>query len=269
MPEASADRSHTVQMFWHGPALSRMEQLAIASFLHHGHPVDLHVYEEPRGVPRGACVRDAAEILPRDALFTHRRTGSVAIFADWFRYRLLAERGGIWADMDVACLQPIEYPQPEIFGWEDDHYVNNAILGLPAGHALARWLAECCEQPNRIRPYDGWRTRLRKFRRRHLQGDRRDRIRWGELGPKGLTAAARHLGYLDRALPRTHFYPVRSADWRALFEPMRGGLLPWGDESRAVEPLRQRADHRLRFNKNARFPPDSPFERLCQRYGVI
>ena len=85
MPEASADRSHTVQMFWHGPALSRMEQLAIASFLHHGHPVDLHVYEEPRGVPRGACVRDAAEILPRDALFTHRRTGSVAIFADWFR----------------------------------------------------------------------------------------------------------------------------------------------------------------------------------------
>ena len=43
MPGETASRSHTVQMFWHGPALSRMEQLAIASFLHHGHPVDLYV----------------------------------------------------------------------------------------------------------------------------------------------------------------------------------------------------------------------------------
>lgn len=258
----------TIQMFWHGPALSRMEQLAIASFLHHGHPVDLHVYEEPRGVPRGARLCDAAQVLPRDALFTHRRTGSVGIFADWFRYRLLAERGGIWADMDVACLRPIEYAQPEIFGWEDERYVNNAVLGLPAGHPLALWLAECCEQPNRIRPYDNWRMRLRKLRRRHLQGDRRDRIRWGELGPKGLTAAARHLGYLGRALPRTHFYPVRSTEWRQLFEPARGGLLPWGDESRAVHLWNDMTRQSAHFNKSAAFPADSPFERLCHRHGI-
>lgn len=263
-----AARAHTVLMFWHGPALSRMEQLAIASFRHHGHPVDLYVYDEPRGVPHGACIRDAGEILPREALFTHRRTGSVAVFADWFRYRLLAERGGIWSDMDVACLRPIDYPQAEIFGWEDERCVNNAILGLPAGHALARWLAGCCESPNRILPYDNWRLRLRKLRRRHLQGDRRERVRWGELGPKGLTAAARHLGYLDRALPRTHFYPVRSADWRVLFEPTRGGLLPWGDESRAVHLWNNMAAQAAHFNKNARFAAESPFERLCERYGV-
>lgn len=266
--ETQTSRSHTVQMFWHGPALSRMEQLAIASFLHHGHPVDLWVYEEPRGVPRGACVRDAARVLPREALFTHRRTGSVAIFADWFRYRLLAEQGGIWADMDVACLRPIEYPQAEIFGWEDERYVNNAILGLPAGHPLACWLEGCCAQPNRILPYDGLRMRLRKFRRRHLQGDRRDRVRWGELGPKGLTAAARHLGLLDRALPRAHFYPVRSSEWRVLFEPARGGLLPWSEESRAVHLWNNMAAQAARFNKNARFAPGSPFEQLCERYGV-
>lgn len=268
MPQVTVDRNHTVQMFWHGPALSRMERLAIASFLHHGHPVDLYVYEEPAGVPRGACLREAAGILPRESLFTHKRTGSVAIFADWFRYRLLAERGGIWADMDVACLRPIEYPQPEIFGWEDERQVNNAILALPPGHPLARWLADCCEQPNRILPYDNWRVRLRKLRRRHLQGDRRDRVRWGELGPKGLTAAARHLGFLDRALPRMHFYPVRSENWRVLFEPMRGGLLPWGDESRAVHLWNNMTVQSAQFNKNAHFAVDSPFERLCERYGV-
>jgi len=256
----------TIQMFWHGPALSRLERLAVASFLHHGHPVDLYVYEEPGGVPAGARLRDAAEILPRDALFLHRRTGSVALFADWLRYRLLAERGGIWADMDVACLQPIAYPQAEVFGWEDEHHVNNAILGLPAGHALARWLADSCEHPNRIRAHDGWPLRLRKLRRRYLQGDRRDRLRWGELGPKGLTAAARHLGYLDRALPRAHFYPVPAERWRTLFETAPGGALPWGAESRAVHLWNNMAARSPGFDKNARFAAESPFGQLCASY---
>ena len=110
-------------------------------------------------MPHGACIRDAGEILPREALFTHRRTGSVAVFADWFRYRLLAERGGIWSDMDVACLRPIDYPQAEIFGWEDERCVNNAILGRWArARALARRLLRA---RNRVLPYDSWRLRLR------------------------------------------------------------------------------------------------------------
>jgi len=258
----------TIQMFWHGPPLSRLERLAVASFLHHRHAVDLYVYDEPRGVPAGAQLRDAAEVLPRDALFHHRRTGSVALFADWFRYRLLAARGGIWADMDVVCLQPIAYPQAVVFAWEDAHQVNNAILGLPAGHALARWLADCCEHPNRIQPYDGWRMRLRKLRRRYLQGDRRDRLRWGELGPKGLTAAARHLGCLERALPSAHFYPVPAQHWRTLFEPAPDGALPWGAESRAVHLWNNMAARSPGFDKDARFAADSPFEVLCARYGV-
>jgi len=258
----------TVQMFWHGPPLSRLERLAVASFLRHGHAVDLHVYDEPAGVPAGARLCDAAQILPRDMLFLHRRTGSVALFADWFRYRLLAARGGIWVDMDVACLRPIAYPQAEVFAWEDETQVNNAILGLPPGHPLARWMADSCEHPNRIHSYDGWRLRLRKLRRRYLQGDRRDRLRWGELGPKGLTAAARHLGYLDRALPREHFYPVPAQQWRTLFEAAPGGRLPWGRESRAVHLWNNMAARSPGFDKNTRFPADSPFEMLCARYGV-
>ena len=259
----------TIHMFWHGPALSRMERLAVASFLHHGHAVDLHVYDEPQGVPAGARLREAADTLPREAIFLHRRTGSVALFADWFRYRLLAEQGGVWADMDVACLQPIAYPQAEVFAWEDERQLNNAILGLPAGHALARWLADCCERPNRLLPYDGWRVRLRKLRRRFLQGDRRDGLRWGELGPKGLTAAARHLGYLERALPSAHFYPVPAERWRSLFEAApRPGALPWGAESRAVHLWNNMAARSPDFDKGAQFAADSPFEVLCARYGV-
>jgi Glycosyltransferase sugar-binding region containing DXD motif len=263
---ASVRKLLTVQMFWHGAALSRIERLCIASFIAQGHPLHLYAYEPPEALPPGVRVLDADEILPRAALFRHRRTGSLGPFSDWFRYRLLQERGGIWADADVVCLAPLEYQQAEIFGWQDASCVNNAVLGLPAGHELAAWMAAACEDPNRILPYDSFGMRLRKWRRRYFEGNRRERIRWGEYGPKGLTHAARHLGYVHRAQPTTHFYPLHCEDWRALFESRadRGPL--WGPESRAVHLWQEMMKRASGFDKNAQFPADSPFEALCRRY---
>jgi hypothetical protein len=267
MPSAaSASELLTVQMFWHGAPLSRIERLCMTSFLAHGHPVDLYVYESPARPPAGIRVRPAEEILPRAHLFTHRRTGSLGSFSDWFRYRLLKERGGIWADADVVCLAPLAYPQDEIFGWQDAHVLNNAVLGLPAGHELAVWLAACCEDPNHLLPYDNLSVRLRKLRRRYLSGNRRAGVRWGEYGPKGLTQAARHLGYIDKAQPAAHFYPVRCEDWLAMFTGGTNTHAPWMAESRTVHLWQQMMRRAPGFDKNARFPADSPFERLCERY---
>src|ERR1700722_18256821 len=149
---ASAAEPLRVQMFWHGAPLSRIERLCMASFLAQGHPLDLYVYETPAAFPAGVRLMSAEEILPRALLFTHRRTGSLGSFSDWFRYRLLKERGGIWVDADVVCLAPLIYPQAQIFGWQDAELINNAVLGLPAGHDLAVWLASCCGDPNRVLP---------------------------------------------------------------------------------------------------------------------
>jgi hypothetical protein len=263
---ASASELPAVQMFWHGAPLSRVERLCMASFLAHGHPLDLYVYDPPAALPAGARLMNAADILPRAQLFTHRRTGSLGSFSDWFRYRLLSERGGIWADADVVCLAPLAYAQAEIFGWQDAQLLNNAVLGLPAGHELAAWLAACCENPNRLLPYDGLSLRLRKLRRRYLGGNRRERVRWGEFGPKGLTQAARHLGYIDQAQPAAHFYPVRCEDWRIMFTNPADQMLPWTAESRTVHLWQQMMHTESGFDKNARFPEDSPFEALCRRY---
>jgi hypothetical protein len=252
----------TIQMFWHGSPLSRVERLCIASFRENGHPVDLYVYDDVGVVPDGVRLMDAGEILPHTLLFRHRRSQSVGLFADWFRYRLLHERGGIWADADVVCLKPFEYTGEEIYAWSDERYINNAVLGLPAGHELARWLDACCENPNRPLPYDDLRIRLRKWRRRTLEGDRRDRVRWGENGPKALTLAARHLGYHRKALPSWHFYPVPAERRNLLFQS--GGFEFNG--SRAVHLWNHLLVEQPRFNKNARFPEDSPFEQLCRRY---
>jgi Alpha 1,4-glycosyltransferase conserved region/Glycosyltransferase sugar-binding region containing DXD motif len=267
MPSAASARElATVQMFWHGAPLSRIERLCMASFIAQGHPLHLYVYEAPAALPNGVRVMQAEEILPRARLFRHRRTGSLGPFSDWFRYRLLEERGGIWADADVVCLAPLVYPQDEIFGWQDAHYINNAVLGLPAGHKLAAWIAGACADPNRALPYDGVGMRLRKWRRRYLGGNRRAAVRWGEYGPKGLTQAARHLSYLNRAQPCTHFYPVRCEDWRLLFESRQNAGPLWTPESRALHLWQEMMKQTPGFDKDGRFPADSPFEELCRRY---
>ncbi len=261
-----AEELPTIQMFWFGAPLSRIETLSLASFTAHGHPVDLYVYDDVGPLPRGVRACDARSILPRDLLFRHRRTGSVSLFADWFRYRLLFLRGGIWADTDVVCLAPFDYGQTVLFAWESERYVNNAVLGLPEGHELAAWMAANCESPNRALPYDDWRMRIRKWRRRHFNGDRRDRVRWGENGPKGLTQAARHFGLLSGALPSWHFYPVPANEWRSLFKaPDPSRPINFGP-SRAVHLWNSMMPAEPSFDKNARFAASSPFEQLWRRY---
>lgn len=252
-----------VHMFWHGPALTRIERVCMTSFVAVGHRVNLHVYEEPAGVPAGIHVTDARRVLAEKELFRHPKSGSMAMFADWFRYRVLFEQGGVWADTDVVCLQPLLYAQSEIYAWEDTQQINNAVLGLPAGHALAQWMAQCCESPNRILPYDNGRSKRRKWRRRLLEGNRRGNVKWGEFGPAGFTAAARHLGFDAQALPAWHFYPVHYRQWKAVFEPNDIAIV---GEARALHLWNEMMRRETCFDKNGRFASDSIFEQLCRRY---
>ena len=238
----------------------------MASFVANGHSVKLHVYEEVPGVPSGVMIVDAAAVLSRDRLFAHRKTGSFAQFADWFRYRLLHAQGGIWADTDVVCLQALRYAHEEIFAWQDDELINIAVLGLAVGHPLAAWMAACCDEPNRVLPYDGARQRRRKWRRRWLQGNRRSDVKWDEFGPRGFTQAARHLGFTHRALPAKHFYAVPFERWCSVFE---NGPTNWDGvlaESRCLHLWNEMLRRDPTFDKNARFPDDSLFERLCRQY---
>ncbi len=95
-----------IQRLWIGERLSPMERLSITSFLRNGHPFHLYVYGKPDGVPEGTVVLDANEILPSSRIFKYAAHNTYAGFANFFRYKLLSEKGGWWVDADTVCLKP-------------------------------------------------------------------------------------------------------------------------------------------------------------------
>src|SRR5688572_29281920 len=124
----------SVSGLWVGPSLSPLERACIASFLQHGHQFELYVYGPVTGVPDGCRLEDAASILPADRVFVHtdgEAQGSVAAFADVFRYELLHRRGGWWVDLDVFCLSPALPDAGFVIGRQSQNVINGAILRAP------------------------------------------------------------------------------------------------------------------------------------------
>lgn len=89
-----------VHMLWVSGELSRLARLSLASFLAQGYRVTLWSYEAEGQGSAGAGWRDASEVLPLEEGARH----NMAHLTSLFRYRLLAEHGGIWSDMDVVAL---------------------------------------------------------------------------------------------------------------------------------------------------------------------
>ena len=105
----------TMQSLWVGKRLSTLERLSIRSYLAHGHPYHLYVYEPVEGVPDGAEMKDASELVPRERIqeFAH-----LANFSDLFRYSLLWKYGGYWTDTDAVCIKPFDFEQDHVFSSE-------------------------------------------------------------------------------------------------------------------------------------------------------
>src|ERR1043165_5789198 len=141
--------SNVIQGLWIGPELSVMEQLSIASFLQNGHEYHLYVYDAVKNVPARAVIKDASEILPASRIFQYKHQASYAGFANYFRYKLLLERGGWWVDTDVICLKPFDFADEYVFASENDvksEAISSGVIKARAGSELMAYAWQVCEE---------------------------------------------------------------------------------------------------------------------------
>ena len=138
-----------IQSLWIGAALGPIQQLSVQSFLDHGHDFVLYCYDKVSGVPVGARLMDAGNILPYDSALKPAGkdqfgASSRAVFADKFRTFLLYQRGGWWVDPHVVWLRPFPRSRPiswrEVWKRRKEIARNIKCPKFRAGHAV---LAYC------------------------------------------------------------------------------------------------------------------------------
>ena len=194
--------------YWDGAPLTHYEQLCLRSFLARGHHVELASYGTPGNVPEDVEVIDACDFLPIDpttAALLHVEAYSK--ISDILRYRLLADGTRTWIDVDVMLLADDVPTASPLFGLEDDHHVNTAILRLDRSSQLVERLLEETEG---------------------LDAEETVRAERSAWGPLLLTRLVDELGLRDRAQPIEVLYPVRSRDLWRLFDPSEIG---WCDRT--------------------------------------
>ena len=234
--------SDIIQGLWIGTELSVMEQMSVASFIQNGHQYHLYVYDEMKNVPAGTVVRDANEILPSSSIFQYKQRPSYAGFANFFRYKLVFERGGWWADADTVCLKPFDFSEEYVFSSEvcdGLEVINSGVFKAPAGSDVMAYAWGVCQTKN---PRD---------------------LVWGETGPRLTGEAVRKYSLEKYVKPHRVFCPVGYTDWRKVLEPGAEALLD--ERSYAIHLWNEmwRADGQ---DKNAEYDRDCLYERLKRRY---
>ncbi len=238
-----------IQCLWIGSSLSLLEQLSIRSFLQNGHPYHLYIYDDVKNVPDGVTLKNAGDILSSSQIFKYSQHDTYSAFANLFRYKLLLEKGGYWADIDVVCLKPFDFSSVYVFAGEkvseEKKVVCNNVMKAPRDSQIMQFCYE---------------TSLSKTARE---------LQWGETGPELLTAAVERFQLSLNVCPYRTFNPLGWWEWRELIHGghITGIKLKWKlrRETYAIHFWNEMW-RRNGVDKNDSYPSHCMYERLKQRY---
>lgn len=207
-----------INMFWAGKRLGKLSTACMNSFLRMGHEVVLHCYAPPEDMPAGVATFDAAQLLPEEELLRHRKTGSVSLGSNRYRYLLIEAGLGLYADCDMFCVGDIE-DEGYVFGQEETGRINGAMLHYPPGSELSKLLLEATQSRYSM-PLGISRSKQRIFGARRLIGVPRsvETIKWGVWGPNLLTHAVNTLDLWDRSAAIDIYYPVHFNQTQLFYE---------------------------------------------------
>ena len=231
-----------IQGLWVGNELSVMEQLSIASFLRNGHEYHLYVYDDLKNIPSGTTIKDGNEILPASRIFQYKQQASYSGFSNFFRYKLVLERGGWWVDTDTICLKTFDFEAEYVFSSEfamGEVFINSGIFKAPPGSDVMSYAWRVCESKDP------------------------ERIIWGETGPRLMAAAVREFSLESYTQAPEVFCPIGYADWHKVLEP--DAELKLSDRSYAIHLWNERW-RAAGQDKNATYPADCLYEEWKRSY---
>jgi len=193
-----ANENKVIQGLWIGSELSVMERLSIESFLSNGHEYHLYLYDDVRNVPGGANVKDAGEILPASMIFQYENQKSFSAFSNFFRYKLLLERGGWWADSDMVCLKPFDFSDEYVFSSETANgkeFINCGVIKAPLGSPAMAYAWDICRTKNP------------------------ETLVWGEVGPRLMSESIKRFSLEGFVMPSRIFCPFGYQEWGDALNP--------------------------------------------------
>lgn len=232
-----------IQGLWIGSGLSVMERLSIASFLSNGHEYHLYTYDDVRDVPAGTVIKDGSEILPASMIFRYERHKSFSAFSNFFRYKLLLERGGWWADADMVCLKPFDFRHEFVFSSEmanGKELVNCGVIKTPPGSPAMEYAWNICRAKTP------------------------ENLVWGEVGPRLMSESIKKLSLENFVMEPQVFCPFGYTEWDVVLNANRIWDLG-GDRTYAVH-LWNEMWRRNERDKDQAYHPDCLYERLKRNY---
>jgi len=245
MIHISSDQTHEnkiIQGLWIGSELSVMERLSIDSFLSNGHEYHLYVYDHVRNVPRNTRVKDASEILPPSMIFQYEKHKSFSAFSNFFRYKLLLERGGWWADADMVCLKPFDFSHEYVFSSEmanGTEFINCGVIKAPRGSPAMAYAWDIC------------------------RAKKPETLAWGEVGPRLMSESIKRLSLEGFVMPSRVFCPFGYKEWDSVLDPNK----VWSfDNDNCAIHLWNEMWRRNERDKNQPYHSNCLYERLKRRY---
>jgi mannosyltransferase OCH1-like enzyme len=190
-------------------------------------------------------LRDASVFLGRSRVFTYKEHDTYAGFANFFRYRMLLEKGGWWVDMDTVCLAPFDFDEPYVFSSEGlnvNRHVNVGAVKAPAGSEIMRIAWEACEQM-----------------------DPRA-LRWSQCGPTLFGRIVEQCALQRYVSEPEVFCPIHFSEWRKVLDP--AAVWWFGPNTRAVH-LWNELWRREAQDKNREYREACLYETLKRRYGCV
>jgi hypothetical protein len=247
MMAKSRSPQHRFQSFWHGGPLSPYEQFCLKSFIDWGHAVDLYTYDMKLRVPPDVRVCDARDLVAQDEVFVYQAEGfgkgSPSAFSNYFRYKLLAEKGGWWIDTDVVCLSDRIPMGDEFFARQDAEFVAPGTMYFVPGHPV---MLKCLEQAKNLGR----------------------NVKWGDTGPRLFTRVLSQQGRLHQAASASLCYPVHYSKALDVLRPSSSAALFADINSALFLHVWNSTLVHLGIDKSFRPPQGSLLRMLADRHPV-